>query len=59
MVATRDVTHVHSDGMKAEVLLPIGVFGGLGAATSAIDVGDRLWVGSTKSDRVGNFDLDR
>ena len=33
------------------------IYGVLGAGTSAIEVGNRIWVGSTKSDRVGIFDL--
>ena len=30
----------------------------LGAATGAIEVGPRLWFSSTKSDRIGIFDLE-
>lgn len=37
--------------------MPAAVYGVLGAGTSAIEVGNRIWVGSTKSDRVGIFDL--
>ena len=37
--------------------MPPAIYGVLGGDTSAIEVGNRLWVGSTKADRVGIFDL--
>ncbi|MEL6767370.1 MAG: hypothetical protein AAFP17_09335 [Pseudomonadota bacterium] len=43
--------------METSEVMPAAVYGVLGAGTSAIEVGNRIWVGSTKSDRVGIFDL--
>jgi hypothetical protein len=43
--------------MKAEIVMPSGLYGAFGGATTAIEVGKRLWLGSFKSDRVAIFDL--
>lgn len=45
------------DSMKAEIVMPSGHYGAFGGATTAIEVGNRLWLGSFKSDRVAIFDL--
>lgn len=51
------VTRIDPDSLKTSEVMPPAVYGVLGAGTSAIEVGNRMWVGSTKSDRVGIFDL--
>jgi sugar lactone lactonase YvrE len=51
------VTRIDPENLKTTEVMPAAVYGVLGAGTSAIEVGNRMWVGSTKSDRVGVFDL--
>ncbi|MBC7006148.1 hypothetical protein BIZ37_26665 [Photobacterium sp. BZF1] len=51
------VTRIDPVTLSTAEVMPAAVYGVLGAGTSAIEVGNRLWVGSTKSDRVGIFDL--
>jgi hypothetical protein len=58
MLTTWNIRRFDVDSMKTDVLVPSGVYGGLGAATGAIEVGPRFWVCNTKSDRVGIFDLE-
>ena len=43
--------------MDTEIVMPSGLYGSFGAATGAIEVGNRLWLSSCKSDRVAIFDL--
>lgn len=57
MMAAFEVARADPDTMGTEIVKSSGVYGALGAATSAIEVGDRLWVSSTGSDRTGIFDL--
>ena len=52
------VTRIDPETLATAEVMPPAVYGVLGAGTSAIEVGKRLWVGSTKADRVGVFDLD-
>lgn len=54
---TFNVTRIQADLSASEVIVPSGIYGVFGAATTAIEVGDRLWLGSAKSDRVAIFDL--
>lgn len=42
--------------MTTEIVMPSGLYGAFGACTSAIEVGNRHWLGRTKSDRVVIFD---
>ncbi len=58
LLTTFNITRLDPDTMETEIYMPSGVYGVLGGGTTAIEVGDRLWVGSTKSDRIGIFDLD-
>lgn len=51
------VTRIDADTLETSEVMPPAIYGVLGAGTSAIEVGKRIWVGSTKSDRVGIFDL--
>ncbi|NMF33339.1 hypothetical protein HHH56_00870 [Flammeovirga yaeyamensis] len=51
------VTRIDPETLELTEVMPAAVYGVLGAGTSAIEVGNRIWVGSTKSDRVGIFDL--
>ncbi|KXX67631.1 hypothetical protein [Flammeovirga sp. SJP92] len=51
------VTRINPETLELTEVMPPAVYGVLGAGTSAIEVGNRIWVGSTKSDRVGIFDL--
>jgi len=57
MFTTFNVTRLDPASMKTEIVMPSGLYGAFGAATNAIEVGNRLWLGSTKSDRVAIFDL--
>jgi len=52
-----NITRLDPETLKAETVMPNGVYGALGAATGAIEVGNRLWVSTTKADRIGIFDL--
>lgn len=54
-----NVTRIKADLSDSEIVIPSGVYGVFGAATTAIEVGDRLWVGSAKSDRIAIFDLNK
>ena len=51
------VTRVDPETLETSEVMPPAIYGVLGGGTSAIEVGKRLWVGSTKADRVGIFDL--
>mgnify|MGYP006965303501 FL=1 len=52
------VTRVDPDTMeKTEIVIPSGAYGALGAGTIAIEMGERLWVGSCGSDRLSIFDF--
>jgi len=57
LFTTFNVTRLDPVSMKTEIVMPSGLYGAFGAATTAIEVGKRLWLGSTKSDRVAIFDL--
>jgi len=57
MFTTFNITRLDPVSMKTEVVMPSGLYGAFGACTNAIEVGNRLWLGSTKSDRVAIFDL--
>ena len=57
MFTTFNVTRLDPVSMKTEIVMPSGLYGAFGACTNAIEVGNRLWLGSTKSDRVAIFDL--
>ncbi|WP_455388713.1 hypothetical protein, partial [Petrachloros mirabilis] len=57
MFTTFNITRLDPVSMKTEIVMPSGLYGAFGAATNAIEVGNRLWLGSTKSDRVAIFDL--
>lgn len=50
------VTRIDPETLTTTEVMPPALYGVLGAGTSAIEVGDRIWVGSTKADRVGVFD---
>ncbi len=52
-----NVTRMDPVSMRTEIVMPSGLYGAFGGATTAIDVGNRLWLGSFKSDRVAIFDL--
>jgi len=54
---TFNITRIHADSMKTEVVMPSGLYGVFGGGTGAIEVGNRLWVSSCKADRVAIFDL--
>lgn len=56
---TFNITRIQADSMKAEIVMPSGLYGAFGGATGAIEVGNRLWVSSCKSDRIAIFDLNR
>lgn len=49
------VLRIDAETLETTEVMPADVYGVLGAGTSMIEVGNRLWVGSTKSDRVGVF----
>jgi len=57
MYTSFNITRVDPDSMETEIVMPSGVYGAFGAATGAIEVGNRLWLSSTGSDRVAIFDL--
>lgn len=57
MFTTFNVTRIDPVNMTAEIVMPSGLYGAFGACTNAIEVGNRLWLGSCKSDRVAIFDL--
>jgi len=57
LFTTFNVTRLDPVSMKPEIVMPSGLYGAFGACTTAIEVGNRLWLGSTKSDRVAIFDL--
>jgi len=57
MFTTFNITRIDAQSMKTEIVMPSGLYGAFGAATGAIEVGKRLWVSSTKSDRIAIFDL--
>ena len=57
MYTTFNITRIYADSMKTEIVMPSGLYGAFGGATTAIEVGNRLWLGSFKSDRVAVFDL--
>ncbi len=57
MYTSFNITRIDPETMETEIVMPSGVYGAFGAATGAIEVGDRLWVSSTGSDRVAIFDL--
>jgi hypothetical protein len=57
MMTSFNITRIDPKTMETEIVMPSGVYGAFGAATGAIEVGDRLWVSSTGSDRIGIFDL--
>jgi len=57
MLTSFNITRVNPETMEAKIVMPSGIYGALGAGTTAIEVGDRLWVSSTGSDRIGVFDL--
>ena len=58
MMMTRfNITRIDPETMEAEIVMPSGVYGAFGAGTGAIEVGNRLWVSSTGSDRIAIFDL--
>lgn len=52
-----NITRLDPEKMTIEIVMPSGLYGAFGACTNAIEVGNRLWLGSTKSDRVAIFDL--
>jgi DNA-binding beta-propeller fold protein YncE len=54
---TFNVQRMDPNSMKTEIVMPSGLYGAFGGATTAIEVGNRLWLGSFKSDRVAIFDL--
>jgi hypothetical protein len=54
---TFNISRMDPVSMKAEIVMPSGLYGAFGGATTAIEVGKRLWLGSFKSDRVAIFDL--
>ena len=51
------VLRVDATTLEATEIVPAAIYGAMGGGTSAIEVGDRLWVGSTKADRIAVFDL--
>ena len=57
MMTKFNITRIDPETMEAEIVMPSGVYGAFGAGTGAIEVGNRLWVSSTGSDRIGIFDL--
>jgi len=57
MFTTFNITRVDPVSMKTEIVMPSGLYGAFGGATTAIEVGKRLWLGSCGSDRVSIFDL--
>ena len=57
MFTTFNVTRLSPNKMTTEIVMPSGLYGAFGACTNAIEVGNRLWLGSCKSDRVAIFDL--
>ncbi len=57
MLTSFNITRVDPESMETEIVMPSGLYGAFGAGTGAIEVGDRLWVSSTGSDRIGIFDL--
>ena len=56
MYTSFNITRIDPETMETEIVMPSGVYGAFGAATGAIEVGNRLWVSSTGSDRVAIFD---
>lgn len=54
---TFNITRLEPVSMKTKIVMPSGLYGVFGSCTVAIEVGNRLWLGSTKSDRVAIFDL--
>ena len=54
---TFNITRIDADTMKTEIVMPSGIYGVFGAATGAIEVGNRLWVSTVKADRIAVFDL--
>ena len=57
MMTKFNISRINPETMETEIVMPSGVYGAFGAGTGAIEVGDRLWVSSTGSDRIGIFDL--
>jgi len=57
MFTTFNVTRLDPEKLTPEIVMPSGLYGAFGAGTNAIEVGNRLWLGSCKSDRVAIFDL--
>ena len=58
MYTAFNITRIDPETMETEIVMPSGVHGAFGAATGAIEVGDRRWVSSTGADRVAIFDLE-
>ncbi|WP_455387845.1 hypothetical protein [Petrachloros mirabilis] len=54
---TWNVERLDPVSMKTEIVMPSGLYAAFGGATTAIEAGSRLWLGSFKSDRVAIFDL--
>lgn len=55
MLTTFEFVRIDPNTMKTEVYMPSAVYGALGASCSLIEYGDRVWLSSTKSDRIGVF----
>lgn len=52
------VTRIDAESLETSEVLPSGVYATMGGGTGAIEVGNRLWVSTTKADRIAIFDLD-
>jgi hypothetical protein len=51
------IVRIDAETLEVTEVLPSGVYATMGGGTGAIEVGDRLWVSSTKADRIAVFDL--
>ena len=58
MLTTFEFLRVNPQTLETEVYVPSAVYGALGASCSLIEYKDRVWLSSTKPDRVGVFDRD-
>ena len=51
------IVRIDAETLEVSEVIPSGVYGTMGGGTGAIEVGDRLWVSTTKADRIAIFDL--
>ncbi|MBD0402974.1 SMP-30/gluconolactonase/LRE family protein [Flammeovirga sp. EKP202] len=53
-----NITRIDAETMETSIVVPSAIYATMGGGTGAIEVGNRLWVSTTKADRIAIFDLD-